>query len=129
MAKSEQEAHVRGSAPAGLDAETDDAGLVVLKVDAGDMPAPDPLHSGPEKLGVDPKVFDPNAALRNKRGVGPGLQDSEARNPAVWVDQDAEKSRNAAADAHEQDAERLVKAAKERAKAIRKGAPLDQEVR
>jgi len=31
------------------------------------------------------EVFDPNAAWREKEGRGPGLQDSEALQPAVWV--------------------------------------------
>jgi hypothetical protein len=127
--KTDQEAHVRGTPPPELDADRDEHGLAVLEVSQGDMPEPDPLHAGPEKLGADRNVFDPNAALRNKMGVGPGLQDSEAKNPAVWVDMDAEASRNAAADAHVQDAERAVKAARKRAEAVRKGEPLDREVR
>jgi hypothetical protein len=128
-AKSDQEATVRGVAPASLkDADTE-AGRSTLKVSASDMPEPDPLHAGPEKMGADKGVFDPNAALRNKMGVGPGLQDSEAKNPAVWVDEDAETARKNAADAHVQDAERALKAAKDRAAAIRKGDPIDREVR
>lgn len=128
--KSSQEAHVRSgvSADAIPDAEVDEHGLTVLKVDEGDMPDPEPTHAGPQKLGREAR-FDPNAALRAKMGVGPGLQDSEVINPAVWVDQDAEAARKASADAHVQDAERKLEAAKERAKAIRKGDPLDQEVR
>lgn len=108
--------------------EVDEAGQAVLRVSKGDMPAPDPRHAGPDKLGR-PARFDPNAALRAKRGVGPGLQDSEVINPAVWVDVDADQSRKAAADAHVQDAERQLQQAKDRSKAIRKGDPLDQEVR
>lgn len=101
--------------------------LPTVEVSASDMPAPDPLHAGPEAVGADKNVFDPNAALRNKMGMGPGLQDSEAKNPAVWVDLDSDKARKAAADAEVEQAERVLKRAKERAKAIRKGDPLDQE--
>lgn len=46
------------------------------------MPATEPGHKG-ESLGGG-KVFDPNAALREKNGVGPGLQDSERLQPAHW---------------------------------------------
>jgi hypothetical protein len=128
--KQKQEAHVRGAAPADLPdshQDVDEHGLTVLKVSSGDMPAPDPLHAGPEAMGAPKDVFDPNAALRAARGVGPGLQDSEARNPAVWVDLDSEEARKASAEAEVQAAQRQLDAAKERAKAIRKGEPLDQE--
>lgn len=47
------------------------------------MPPPEPGHTiAEEKHG---EVFDPNAALREAQGRGPGLQDSEAVHPAVWV--------------------------------------------
>ena len=132
MAKkdAQHEAHVRAgvSADAIPDAETDEHGLVELRVSESDMPEPDPRHAGPEKLGREAR-FDPNAAMRAKRGVGPGLQDSEVLNPAVWVDEDSEESRKAAADAAVQDAERHLEQVKERAKAVRKGEPLDQEIR
>lgn len=129
--KSKQEASalVRSPAP-GEDAEIDgETNLYRVSVSAGDMPDADPLHAGPEAVGADKNVFDPNAARRNKLGLGPGLQDSEAKNPAVWVDENNDASRKAAADAHVQDAERALAAAKERAKALRKGDPIDQEVR
>lgn len=101
--------------------------LPTVKVTQADMPPPDPLHAGPEALGIPGDVFDPNAALRNARGVGPGLQDSEAKNPAVWVDTDPESARKAAADAEVQAAQRVLDRAKKRAESIRKGEPLDQE--
>jgi len=97
--------------------------LPTVKVSKSDMPDPDPLHAGPEAVGAPADVFDPNAALRNKLNRGPGLQDSEAKNPAVWTDVDEEKSRNAAADSIEQEAERAMERAKARADAIRKGEP------
>lgn len=111
---------------AGVDPQSN---LPTVKVSKSDMPDPDPLHAGPERVGAPKDVFDPNAALRNKLGYGPGLQDSEAKNPAVWVDLDNEDGRKAAADAHVQDAQRKLDAAKERAKAIKAGDPLDREVR
>jgi hypothetical protein len=46
------------------------------------MPPTEPGHKGASLGGGD--VFDPNAALRFKRGEGPGLQDSERMNPAHW---------------------------------------------
>lgn len=130
--KVEAEAVVRDLPPEypDKDAGTDpQSNLPTVKVSASDMPAPEPTHAGPERVGADKNVFDPNAALRNKLGRGPGLQDSEAKNPAVWVDVDSADARKAAADAHVQDAERALAAAKARAAAIKKGAPLDREVR
>jgi hypothetical protein len=127
----EQEAHVTSfgvgedTIP---DAETDEHGLTVLKVSSGDAAPPDPLHAGPEKLGR-PERFDPNAALRNKMGVGPGLQDSEVINPAVWVDENSDAAREAAADSAVQNAERQLERVKRDADAVRKGEPLVQEIR
>ncbi|HWH14245.1 MAG TPA: hypothetical protein VNT51_05825 [Miltoncostaeaceae bacterium] len=47
------------------------------------MPDVEPGHKGYE---LNPgEVFDPNAALRNAEGRGPGLQDSEIISPAHWV--------------------------------------------
>lgn len=93
--------------------------LPTVKVDAGDMPEAEAHHALAEKA----DVFDPNAALRNKVNVGPGLQDSEAIHPAVWVDVDAQRSAQAAADKIEKDAKRAYDRAKARAKAVREGAP------
>jgi hypothetical protein len=124
MAKNDQEAHVRGAAPPELDdAEVDEHGLTVLKVSQSDAADPDLRHAGPKKLGLDKTPFDPNAALRKKMGVGPGLQDSEALRPAVWVDQDSDEARKASADALEADAQRAFDRAKAEADAIRKGEP------
>lgn len=103
--------------------------LPTVKVSKGDMPGPEPTHAGPEKLGVPADVFDPNAALRNKLGYGPGLQDSEAKNPAVWVDVDSDAARENAAKAHVEQAERELKRAKARSEEIKKGGPLSAEVR
>lgn len=96
--------------------------MAVLSVSEADMPDADPLHAGPEKLGR-PAPFDPNAALRAKRGVGPGLQDSEVINPAVWVDVDSQAARDAAADAAILEAERNLERVKVQAEAVRKGEP------
>lgn len=93
--------------------------LPTVKVSAGDMPDAEPHHAIAEKS----DVFDPNAALRGKLGYGPGLQDSEANQPAVWTDVDLDKSRKAAAEKIRQDAERAAKRAEARAKAIEKGDP------
>lgn len=101
--------------------------LPTVKVSKSDMPDPEPLHAGPERVGASKDVFDPNAALRNVQGFGPGLQDSEAKNPAVWVDIDSDDARKAAADAEIQAAQRVLDRAKARAKAIRAGDPLDNE--
>lgn len=119
-----QEAHVSGTHPAeDPDKEIDGHGLAVLKVSAGDKAPAEPLHT----IAAQSDVFDPNAAYRNKIGVGPGLQDSEARNPAVWVDNDSDAARNAAADAEVQAAQRVLDRAQRRAEAIRAGDPLDNE--
>jgi hypothetical protein len=129
MAKNEQEAHIRGSAPPGVDAEVDEHGLTVLKVSESDKAEPDPMHAGPAKLGLSEVPFDPNAAMRKKAGVRPGLQDSEALHPAVWVDENSDEARKAAAEAHVEDAELALEQAKKRASAIKKGESLEQEVR
>lgn len=88
-----------------------------VKVSASDMPDAEAHHTIAEKS----DVFDPNAALRGKMNIGPGLQDSEAKDPAVWVDIDASKAREAAAAKIEQEAKRATDRAKARAAAIRKG--------
>jgi hypothetical protein len=95
------------------------SGRPTLKVSASDMPDAEPFHTIAEKS----DVFDPNAALRGKMGIGPGLQDSEAKNPAVWNDIDSDKAREAAAKKIEQDAQRAADRAEARAKAIRAGEP------
>lgn len=123
MAKNEQEAHVRGAAPPGVDAEVDEHGLTVLSVSQKDAADPDPRHAGPEKLGLSGVPFDPNAALRKKAGLRPGLQDSEALRPAVWVDENSDEARKASADALVADAEAALERAKAEADAIRKGEP------
>lgn len=129
MAKKEasaMEAHVGGGHPVeDPDKEYDEHGLAVLKVSAGDKADAEPGHVVAEAS----DVFDPNAAYRNKIGVGPGLQDSEARNPAVWVDDSSDQARDAGADAAVSRAQRALDAAKARAAQIKKGGPLDQEIR
>ena len=127
----EAEAHVSGFGvdPESIpDAELDEHGLLVLKVSAGDTPEPDARHAGPEKLGREAPALEPNAAMRAKLGRGPGLQDSEIINPAVWVDQDTDASRKAAAEAHVADAQRALDAAKEVAAQVKKGEPLLSEI-
>jgi hypothetical protein len=91
--------------------------LPTVKVSKGDMPDAEAHHSIAEKS----DVFDPNAALRGKLGYGPGLQDSEAKDPAVWVDVDLAKSQKAAAKKVRDDAKRASDRAEARAKAIEKG--------
>ena len=122
----DMEAHVSGAHPAeDPDKEFDEHGLAVLKVSAGDKAPAEPMH----KVAEASDVFDPNAAYRNKLGVGPGLQDSEARNPAVWVDVESEEARKAAADAMVARAQRELDRAKAQAEAVKKGEPLAQEIR
>lgn len=128
--KNMQEAVVR-ELPPDLPDENIGAGdplsnLPSIKVDASDV-EPDPRHAGPDKLGR-PARPDPNAALRKARGVGPGLQDSEIINPAVWVDQTSDEARKAAADAYVADAERELDRAKATAKAVKAGDPQDREI-
>jgi hypothetical protein len=102
--------------------------MPTVKVSGSDTPDPDPRHAGPDKLGR-PARDDPNAALRAARGVGPGLQDSEIINPAVWVDVAGSKEgRKASADAHVAEAELALERAKRRARAIEKGEPMDRDV-
>lgn len=132
-AKKDAEAYVR-EVPADVPEENVGDGdpksnLPSVKVSASDMPDPDPRHAGPEKVGASKDVFDPNAALRKARGVGPGLQDSEAIHPAVWVDEDSDEARKSAAEAHVQDAQRALDRAKATADKVKKGEPLDQEIR
>jgi hypothetical protein len=123
---SEHVAKVAGAHPVeDPDKEFDEHGLAVLKVSEGDKVEAEPLHKVAEKS----DVFDPNAAYRAKIGVGPGLQDSEARNPAVWVDVESDAARKASADAEVQRAQRELDRAKARADAVKKGEPLDQEIR
>lgn len=124
--KEEAQAAVRSVPPDYPDEPAQDpqSNLPVIEVDASDMPDAEPLH---KIAAASEGVFDPNAALRNKRGVGPGLQDSEAKNPAVWVDLDSKEAREEAAKAEVQAAERALERAKKRANAIKKGEPLDQE--
>lgn len=123
MAKDTHEAHIRGEAPEGVDAEKDEHGLTVLKVDGSDKADPDPMHAGPKKLGLPSVPFDPNAALRKKAGRRPGLQDSEALHPAVWTEQDSDEMRKAEADALVEDAEANLEKAKAQAEALKKGEP------
>jgi hypothetical protein len=123
----EHEAHVRGVAPAEVpddNKDVDEHGLTVLKVSEGDMPDAEPLH----KIAEANPAFDPNAALRGAMGVGPGLQDSEAKDPAVWVDQDSEAARKAGADAAVARAERELERVKNAAKAAKKGDPFTGEL-
>ena len=133
MADSKQHEAVVAELPPDLPKENVGEGdplsnMPTVKVSDGDTPEPDPRHAGPEKLGR-PARNDPNAALRNVRGVGPGLQDSEIINPAVWVDVAGSKEgRKASSEAHVKDAERELEAAKKRAKAIEKGEPLDRDI-
>jgi hypothetical protein len=48
------------------------------------MPDAEPGHRVAARA-VEAGVFDPNAARRLAEGRGPGLQDSEAFQPATWV--------------------------------------------
>lgn len=95
--------------------------LPTIKVTMADMPKAEPGHKIAKAM--EGKVFEPNAALRNKLGRGPGLQDAEAMNPGVWHDSNEMASGEAAADKIEQDAARAHDRAKERAKALRAGKP------
>jgi hypothetical protein len=122
----EHVAKISGAHPAeDPDKEFDEHGLAVLKVSESEKVEAEPLH----KLAEKSDVFDPNAAYRAKIGVGPGLQDSEARNPAVWVDTDSEEARKASADAAVKRAERELERVKANAEAVKKGEPLSQEIR
>jgi hypothetical protein len=122
MAK-KHEAHIAGEAPEGVDAAVDEHGLTVLEVGESEKADPDPLHTGPKKLGLKEVPFDPNAALRKKAGRQPGLQDSEALHPAVWVDEGSEEAMKASGDALVADAEANLERAKREAEALRKGEP------
>jgi hypothetical protein len=122
----DMEAHVRGAHPAeDPDKDVDEHGLSVLKVSAGDKADAEPGHV----VAAASEVFDPNAAYRAKIGVGPGLQDSEARQPAVWVDENSEEARKAGADAAVKRAEQELERVKANAEAVKKGEPLSQEIR
>jgi hypothetical protein len=124
--KKEHIAKVSGAHPVeDPDKEYEEHGLAVLKVSEGEKVEAEPLH----KLAEASDVFDPNAAYRAKIGVGPGLQDSEARNPAVWVDTDSDEAAAASADAAVKRAQRELDKAKAQAKAVKAGEPLAQEIR
>jgi hypothetical protein len=122
----DMEAHVRGPLPPeDPDKEVDEHGLSVMRVSAGDKAEAEPGHV----IAARSDVFDPNAAYRNKLGFGPGLQDSEANNPAVWVDENSEEARKASADAAVKRAEQELERVKANAEAVKKGEPLSQEIR
>jgi hypothetical protein len=122
----EHTALVSGAHPAeDPDKEFDEHGLAILKVSGSEKVEAEPLH----KVAEASDVFDPNAAYRAKIGVGPGLQDSEARNPAVWVDTDSKEAREASAAAAVKRAERELERVKANAEAVKKGEPLSQEIR
>jgi hypothetical protein len=124
--KSEHVALVSGAHPAeDPDKEFDEHGLAILKVSGSEKVDAEPMH----KVAEASDVFDPNAAYRAKIGVGPGLQDSEARNPAVWVDVASDEARKASADAAVARAQRELDRVKNLADAVRKGEPLAQEIR
>jgi hypothetical protein len=61
------------------------------------MPPTEPGHKGESLNPGD--IFDPNAALRHKKGVGPGLQDSERMYPAHWPLSDSEGEADARGEA------------------------------
>jgi hypothetical protein len=119
------EAHIAGAAPEGIDdAGVDEHGLTVLTVSEADKADLDPLHAaGAAALGLSEVPFDPNAALRNKAGQGPGLQASEAIHPAVWVDENSDAAREAYAASLVADAEAALDKAKAQADAYKKGEP------
>jgi hypothetical protein len=48
------------------------------------MPPDEPGHKAAE-LNAGATPFDPNAARRYAEGRGPGMQDSEPKDPAHWV--------------------------------------------
>lgn len=124
-ASGEQVALVSGPHPEGPDGERDEHGLAVLRVSESDKVPAEPNH----KFAEASDVFDPNAAYRAKLGFGPGLQDSEARNPAVWVDLDSEAARQAGADAAVKRAEQELERVKAAAEAVKNGDPLVQELK
>jgi hypothetical protein len=106
------------------DKEFDEHGLAKLTVSEGQKVEAEPNHKIAEKS----DVFDPNAAYRAKLGFGPGLQDSEAKNPAVWVDQDVQASAEAGAAANVARAQRELDRAKALEESVKKGEPLTQEI-
>jgi hypothetical protein len=84
-------------------------GRVTVPVGAA-MPPDEPGHKGAElNSGLTP--FDPNAARRFAEGRGPGMQDSERKDPAHWVQP---VSLEASAQAEVDALERELKAAKDR---------------
>lgn len=58
-------------------------GNITIPVGAA-MPPDEPGHKGAE-LNAGATPFDPNAARRFAEGRGPGMQDSERKDPAHWV--------------------------------------------
>jgi hypothetical protein len=60
-----------------------ESGVPGKVLESTSMPDTEPGHKGEELNPGD--VFDPNAAYRKQRGVGPGLQDSERFQPAHWI--------------------------------------------
>lgn len=70
--------------PGDLTATTSTGDTVSISPDAP-MPPPEPGHRIAETPGAAEGIFDPNAARRFAEGRGPGLQDSEALQPAHWV--------------------------------------------
>lgn len=88
----------------------------VEPVKAGDkMPKAEPLHRIAKKK--EGEVFDPNAARREAEGRGPGLQDSEAINPAHWVVFDEDE----AIEAEVVRLQRQIDALKAQQKAVKEG--------
>lgn len=124
--KGEHTALVSGPHPAeDPDKDFDEHGLAILRVSESDKAPAEPLHT----IAAAFDGFDPNAAYRNKIGVGPGLQDSEARNPAVWVDHESDAARKASADGAVARAQRELDRVKAAADAVKKGEPLAQELK
>jgi hypothetical protein len=115
MADETHQAHVRGTPPGARHgnrrARPHDPRGVRRRQPAGGAVPHDRRELG---------TFDPNAALRNKRGQGPGLQDSEALRPAVWTDHDDEKARVTAAEADVKAAQAQLDQAKARLKDAKK---------
>lgn len=88
------------------------AGEVTVKA-SDPMPEAEPFHRIADKS----DVFDPNAARREKENRGPGLQDSEALNPAHWVQYSDEE----AIEAEIKRLDREIKRLQEEKKAVREG--------
>lgn len=84
--------------------------------EGSEMPKAEPYHRVAEKK--EGEVFDPNAAARLARGEEPGLQDSEAINPAHWnVGSDPEYDKKVAIEKLERQITRL----KDEMAAVKKG--------